>query len=526
MQERKLRVGFVFYPYSGNGASPSEHPAIRNWFVKTVVAAKADPRIQDVVWEDFADTPITMTRNASVQWAKDNEVDVLVMIDSDNVPDLYLGKCADAKPFFQSSFDEIYAKWEQGPRIIGAPYCGHPLQPDGSGGENIFVFLWTNKGSVDPATGVRIEQFTREQAAVRGGIEECAALPTGCIMYDMRAFDLIEEPYFDYEFKGDKGFCDHCGSRIRGPMTEKASTEDVVLTRDISLAGCLKLGYNPVFVNWDAWAGHVKPLTVGKPVGIDATSVSHLLGKAYHDNMRPDVKKRWIGPHPRPEANPVILERPAPVVERSEPAADAFRYAHNTPEEDMQHLFNLVQSEAARLGVLNKPLRIVELGSWVGHSALKMAEACEGLVDYEIHCVDHWNGGNAIQRKAADEHDAYREFCRNVGDRLGKTIIPHRTSTTEGAADWGSRVPEQQPIDILFIDAGHEYDEVLSDIQRWQPYVRPGGLILGHDYSYLFPGVKRAVHETYGYAVANLGTVWAVRLDYRGEAQLPTDKAA
>jgi predicted O-methyltransferase YrrM len=185
-----------------------------------------------------------------------------------------------------------------------------------------------------------------------------------------------------------------------------------------------------------------------------------------------------------------------------------------------------VQSEAARLGVLNKPLRIVELGSWVGHSALKMAEACEGLVDYEIHCVDHWNGGNAIQRKAADEHDAYREFCRNVGDRLGKTIIPHRTSTTEGAADWGSRVPEQQPIDILFIDAGHEYDEVLSDIQRWQPYVRPGGLILGHDYSYLFPGVKRAVHETYGYAVANLGTVWAVRLDYRGEAQLPTDKAA
>ena len=46
---------------------------------------------------------------------------------------------------------------------------------------------------------------------------------------------------------------------------DKASTEDVYNTREISMAGVAKGHGNPVFVNWDAWAGHVKLKIVGKP---------------------------------------------------------------------------------------------------------------------------------------------------------------------------------------------------------------------------------------------------------------------
>ena len=36
-------------------------------------------------------------------------------------------------------------------------------------------------------------------------------------------------------------------------------------------------------------------------------------------------------------------------------------------------------------------------------------------------------------------------------------------------------------VDIVFIDAGHGYDEVVIDIKSWLPKVRKGGIICGHD---------------------------------------------
>jgi len=106
------------------------------------------------------------------------------------------------------------------------------------------------------------------------GIQECAALPTGLIMYDMRCFDVTEpetdkdHPWFYYEWT-DKY------------AANKASTEDVTMTRDLSLTGATKLGYNPVLCNWDAWAGHWKPKCVGKPVVMDAKSVGQKLRMAW-----------------------------------------------------------------------------------------------------------------------------------------------------------------------------------------------------------------------------------------------------
>jgi predicted O-methyltransferase YrrM len=51
-------------------------------------------------------------------------------------------------------------------------------------------------------------------------------------------------------------------------------------------------------------------------------------------------------------------------------------------------------------------------------------------------------------------------------------------------------------IEIVFIDAAHEYEPVKEDINAWLPKVRNGGLIAGHDY--LLPSVKKAVDEIFG----------------------------
>lgn len=56
---------------------------------------------------------------------------------------------------------------------------------------------------------------------------------------------------------------------------------------------------------------------------------------------------------------------------------------------------------------------------------------------------------------------------------------------------------EDGSLDLVFIDANHEYESVKSDIKLWQPKVKKGGILAGHDYA-LIPGVTAAVDELIG----------------------------
>lgn len=67
-------------------------------------------------------------------------------------------------------------------------------------------------------------------------------------------------------------------------------------------------------------------------------------------------------------------------------------------------------------------------------------------------------------------------------------LIP--AMTVDAAAHW------RQPIDLLYVDAGHGYRDVMEDLHAWVPHVRPGGVIAGDDYGHpLYPGVKQAWDE-------------------------------
>jgi len=48
-------------------------------------------------------------------------------------------------------------------------------------------------------------------------------------------------------------------------------------------------------------------------------------------------------------------------------------------------------------------------------------------------------------------------------------------------------------LDFIYIDANHQYENVVEDIAHWSKKVKPGGIVSGHDYSpYMFQ-VKAAV---------------------------------
>jgi predicted O-methyltransferase YrrM len=56
-----------------------------------------------------------------------------------------------------------------------------------------------------------------------------------------------------------------------------------------------------------------------------------------------------------------------------------------------------------------------------------------------------------------------------------------------------SRNIKMSPVDCVFIDASHEYDNVCRDINNWLHQIKPGGILAGHDF--LMKDVRKAVEE-------------------------------
>lgn len=253
----QLKLFIARFPFCA-----SEHPDGTDWLVSTVIKAKADSRISEVLHQKIDDTPITMSRNRAVKQALANKADVLLMLDSDMSPDLPL---AGAKPFWDTSFNYLWQHFGKGPCVIAAPYCGPPPH------EVPYIFRWCTFQGDNPNPDVRLEMFSREEAATRIGFETVAALPTGLILIDLRAIERIPRPWFDYEWKDEE-------------RSEKASTEDVYFTRNLSLAGV------PQVANWDAWAGHVKRKTVSKPQLLTSDAVSEQFRDAIDRRVKSNEK--------------------------------------------------------------------------------------------------------------------------------------------------------------------------------------------------------------------------------------------
>lgn len=261
----KFKVMIARFPSRGECAAEVD------WVVDTTLQCFQDPRVESVKHWAVADTPVTMTRNRAIKDAVKNGIDILLMVDDDMGPDLINPKIS----FWETSFDFIVNRWNQAPTVIGAPYCGAPPH------ENVFVFKWNNTETDSANANYRLSQYTRSEAEDATGIKPAAALPTGVIAIDMRVITGFEHngkkiklphpsvsgrPYFYYEWEDAE-------------QTQKASTEDVTFTRDVSLL------YNAhqldaVFCNWDTWAVHFKTKAVSKPYGVKP----HDLAKIFKDN--------------------------------------------------------------------------------------------------------------------------------------------------------------------------------------------------------------------------------------------------
>jgi predicted O-methyltransferase YrrM len=60
-------------------------------------------------------------------------------------------------------------------------------------------------------------------------------------------------------------------------------------------------------------------------------------------------------------------------------------------------------------------------------------------------------------------------------------------------------------VDLLWVDAGHDFTSVKNDLEAWKPKIKPGGILAGHDLKE--PGVAKAL-ECFCATTGRTYTVW------------------
>ena len=134
--------------------------------------------------------------------------------------------------------------------------------------------------------------------------------------------------------------------------------------------------------------------------------------------------------------------------------------------------------------------RIVEVGVYRGRTTRAILDNSSA----SVWCVDNWDHtwpGGIIDRS---DHE---RFVLNIQDKHGRVNILYMDSD-EAARELLDTYGESY-FDMAFIDGGHDYETVKSDIALYTPLVKRGGLICGDDYSKkAWPGVVRAVNEAFG----------------------------
>lgn len=176
---------------------------------------------------------------------------------------------------------------------------------------------------------------------------------------------------------------------------------------------------------------------------------------------------------------------------------------HYLPQIDAEALRMLVRYAGANSIDYNDPFSIAEVGSFVGTSTVAMAKESADMFDRysRIYCIDTWRGSGPDDQitKLYSGNNVYGVFSKNT-DKLDISIRPMPSTSTLAAPNF-----ENESLDLVFIDADHSYEAVKADIAAWEPKVRPGGILCGHDYG-VFPGVTRAVNERTFCGL--IGSVW------------------
>lgn len=156
-------------------------------------------------------------------------------------------------------------------------------------------------------------------------------------------------------------------------------------------------------------------------------------------------------------------------------------------------------STLASIIVALRPRVVVELGVWMGGSAIPMAIALRAIGAGQLVAIDAWSADASVAGQEEPAHltwwgqtmgesghqRAFETFLRRLRDH---SVSPERCAVRRQRTDQAAVPPL---IDVLHHDANHG-PQAVADIERWAPAVRTGGLLIIDDLDWAGGHVVRA----------------------------------
>ena len=117
------------------------------------------------------------------------------------------------------------------------------------------------------------------------------------------------------------------------------------------------------------------------------------------------------------------------------------------------------------------------------------------------------NMGERI-KKQKDLDDMYEQIIK-------KASADNRVEFIRKKSAEACELFEDKSLDFVFIDAIHLYENVKEDISLWFPKVKDGGILAGDDFTSHFPGVIRAVKESFPETLNDTSGVWWTQVRHK-----------
>ncbi len=123
-----------------------------------------------------------------------------------------------------------------------------------------------------------------------------------------------------------------------------------------------------------------------------------------------------------------------------------------------------------------------DLGAFLGRSAMILALKADKVVAIDVFHADK------VEPEKNNQH-------LNYYFKVVKEYLPSNVELIKGDVDNVCEHYDDEHFDGVFIDANHSYESVMSNFTHWLPKVKPGGIIIFHDYWDRWSGVVEAVDE-------------------------------
>jgi predicted O-methyltransferase YrrM len=155
---------------------------------------------------------------------------------------------------------------------------------------------------------------------------------------------------------------------------------------------------------------------------------------------------------------------------------------------------NLTADELAAMALICqwlKPSVVFEFGTFNGRTTLNLA--VNTPADTKIYTLDLADPG--ATQHSLDQVDVELHLRDESGMYFRDTPVSGKIEQLWGDSALFDETSLRGKVDLILVDAAHSYEYVRSDTTKALAMLRPGGVILWHDYCVWYPGVYEYLHE-------------------------------